>query len=330
MKTQMECLVSISCITYNHVHYIAQAIDGFLMQKTAFPFEVLVHDDASTDGTADIIREYERKHPDLIFPIFQAENQYSKGIRGMSVRFNSPRARGKYIALCEGDDYWTDPLKLQKQVDFLEANPEYTLCCGAYQTLNASTGELNVVNLYDRIKRNNYLASSFNGASFGLEEMEHTWLVATHTVLYLKDALQEFATKDYRYSRDINLYYHIVKTGKAFYLNDMLGVYRIHDGGVHSGNLGRVENNLVYQCRRELYEKNGDEFTRRTYLRTVMRLFGYDLFHAYEGNTIKRRLGLLREALQLIRRKSEYIWLFRPFIPASVRRWLIALYNRSF
>jgi len=119
--------VSISCITFNHKDYIRQAIDGFLMQKTNFTFEVLIHDDASTDGTEEIIREYEAKYPEIIKPLYEKENQWTKGRIGSAV-FNFPRAQGKYIALCEGDDYWTDPLKLQKQVDFLEGNPDYALC----------------------------------------------------------------------------------------------------------------------------------------------------------------------------------------------------------
>lgn len=119
-------LVSICTITYNHSQYIRECLDGFLMQKTNFAFEVLIHDDASTDGTEEIIREYEAKYPEIIKPIYEKENQWVKGRRGSNV-FNFPRARGKYIALCEGDDYWTDPLKLQKQVDFLEGNPEYGL-----------------------------------------------------------------------------------------------------------------------------------------------------------------------------------------------------------
>ena len=94
-----------------------------MVQKTNFPIEILIHDDASTDGTADIIREYEAQYPDIIKPIYQTENQYSKGINP-GFEFLFPRARGKYIALCEGDDYWTDTLKLQKQVEFLEGNKE--------------------------------------------------------------------------------------------------------------------------------------------------------------------------------------------------------------
>lgn len=120
-------LVSVSCTTYNHAAYIRQCLDPILGQQTNFPFEIVIHDDASTDGTREIIEEYVAKYPDIIFPIFQKENQYSKGIRGLPSRYNYPRCRGRYIAICEGDDYWTDPLQLQKQVDFLEAHDDYVM-----------------------------------------------------------------------------------------------------------------------------------------------------------------------------------------------------------
>ena len=121
-------LVTIRCITYNHESYIRQCLEGFVMQKTNFPFEAIVHDDASTDGTAAIIREYAAKYPDIIKPIYEVENQYSKHDGSLS-RIMNFHTRGKYIAMCEGDDYWIDPLKLQKQVDFLESHPEYGLVC---------------------------------------------------------------------------------------------------------------------------------------------------------------------------------------------------------
>ena len=121
-------LVSISCITYNHEPYIRQCLDGFMMQKCDFKFEVLIHDDASTDGAIAIIKEYQKKYPDTIKPIFQEENQYSQGQRGISLKYNFARAKGKYIAMCDGDDYWTDPLKLQKQVEYMEENDDCSLC----------------------------------------------------------------------------------------------------------------------------------------------------------------------------------------------------------
>ena len=122
-------LVSILCATYNQKDYIAQTIEGFLIQKVDFPIEIIIHDDASTDGTADIVRKYESEHPELIKGIYQTENQYSKKVPIWET-FIYPLARGTFIAECEGDDYWTDPNKIQKQADFLRKNPDYGLCYG--------------------------------------------------------------------------------------------------------------------------------------------------------------------------------------------------------
>ena len=118
-KKTEDIIVSIITLTYNHEPYIRECLDGNLMQQTSFKFELLIHDDASTDNTANIIREYAAKYPNIIKPIYQTENQYSQKVP-IGCTYLYPRAQGKYIALCEGDDYWTDPLKLQKQVDFLE------------------------------------------------------------------------------------------------------------------------------------------------------------------------------------------------------------------
>ena len=130
--------VSIICNAYNHEPYIAQCLEGLVTQKTNFVFEILVHDDASTDRTAQIIRDYEVRYPHLLKPIYQTENQYSKGGVG---RFQYSRVRGKYIALCEGDDYWTDPLKLQKQFDAMEAHPEVDICAHTAVKEDARTGK---------------------------------------------------------------------------------------------------------------------------------------------------------------------------------------------
>ncbi|MBQ9686047.1 MAG: glycosyltransferase [Oscillospiraceae bacterium] len=121
------CLVSILCTAYNHEAYLRDALDGFLMQKTDFPFEILVSDDASTDSTAAIIREYAAKYPDIVRPFLLTENLFSRG-GNLYTDVLYPNMRGKYAAFCEGDDYWTDPEKLQRQVDFLEAHPDYSAC----------------------------------------------------------------------------------------------------------------------------------------------------------------------------------------------------------
>lgn len=122
-----KILLSIRCLVYNHEPFLRQCLDGFVMQKTNFRFEAIVHDDASTDGSAAIIREYAEKYPDIIKPIYETENQYSKH-DGSLGRIMNAACKGKYIAVCEGDDYWIDPLKLQKQVDFMESHPDYSMC----------------------------------------------------------------------------------------------------------------------------------------------------------------------------------------------------------
>lgn len=134
-------LVSIICLTYNHAEYIRQCLEGFLMQQTDFSFEIIVHDDASTDGTAIIVKEYAEKYPDRFVPVLQTVNQYSQGV-SIGKTFLYPLAKGKYIAECEGDDYWTDPLKLQRQVDFLENHPDYVLCSTDCMMMVEKTGEV--------------------------------------------------------------------------------------------------------------------------------------------------------------------------------------------
>ena len=110
--------VSIICITYNHVNFIRDCLDGFIMQKTDFPFEVLIHDDASNDGTTDIVREYAEKYPEVFVPFYEEENQFGKTDFCRDILF--PKIRGEFVAVCEGDDFWTDELKLQKQVNIFE------------------------------------------------------------------------------------------------------------------------------------------------------------------------------------------------------------------
>jgi len=112
MESNNTPLVSICCMTYNHEPYIRQCIEGFLIQKTSFSFEIIIHDDASSDKTADIVREYSMKYPTIIHPILQVENQFSKGVKIFQT-YVQHRIKGKYIAFCEGDDYWIDPQKLE-------------------------------------------------------------------------------------------------------------------------------------------------------------------------------------------------------------------------
>ncbi len=127
---EREPLISIRCLVYNHEPFLRQCLDGIVMQQTDYPYEAIVHDDASTDGSAAIIREYAEKYPDIIKPIFETENQFRKD-RSVIRKKMDAACRGKYWAVCEGDDFWTDPQKLQMQVSVLESNPDCSMCCSA-------------------------------------------------------------------------------------------------------------------------------------------------------------------------------------------------------
>ena len=144
--------VSVLCVTYNQKDYIADAIESFLMQETNFDFEIIINDDCSTDGTTDICLDYQRRYPELIKVITHEENQWQYGARVMS-QFLMPKARGKYMAICEGDDFWTDAKKLQKQYNVMEANPGLTSCVHATASVNAATKKrLTLMHFYDETR----------------------------------------------------------------------------------------------------------------------------------------------------------------------------------
>lgn len=211
-----EILVSILCNTYNHENYIADAIEGFLSQKTNYKYEILIHDDASTDRTAEIIREYELKYPDLIKPIYQKENQYSKGIDVSEI--NNARATGKYFAICEGDDYWTDPNKLQKQVDFLEEHPDFTLCVH-------SALQVDVTNK-DRILE---IRPSTSNKVFSVEEIIYGGgdLFSTNSMVFRAEAVESMP--DFYNNAPVGDYpltIFLSLVGKVYYLDDPMSVYR--------------------------------------------------------------------------------------------------------
>ena len=260
-------LVSICSITYNHAPYIRQCLDGFLMQKTNFKYEIIIHDDASTDGTAEIIKEYAEKYPDLITPIFQTENQYSKGLRGFYARFVYPRAKGKYIAICEGDDYWTDPLKLQKQVDFLEANPDFVMCSHTHKILYESLGEL---------KNSWYRINKEDGVFYNIITLINgDWFFHPLTVVYRADKLDLKEYSQYPYSMDAVLFFHLLKKGKGYMFPEEMGVYRVHSGGIWSGVNNNIQLKNEFHARIGLYEVEQSYeaafFLRHQFAKTISR-----------------------------------------------------------
>ena len=220
-------LVAINCLVYNHEPYLRDCLEGFVMQQTNFPFVAIVHDDASTDGSAAIIREYEEKYPHIFKPIYETENQYSKldGSldRIMDEAINATGA--KYVAMCEGDDYWTDPLKLQKQVDFLEANPECGLCYTDYNRLEDATQTL-TESMFEHKKQ--YRPISYE------QHLLKPGYLAPMTWLY-RCKLTNLLSKANIYTDGTYAYMlEFLYNSKVAYIPQVTAVYRSHAGSASS------------------------------------------------------------------------------------------------
>lgn len=219
-----EPVVSICCVTYNHESFIEDAINGFLIQETDFPFEILIHDDASTDRTADIIREYEAKYPKLIKPIYQTENQYSKNIRPMW-DFLYPKVEGKYCAFCEGDDYWIDPKKLQKQVDYLEEHPNVVI----------SSFDAFIIDEFGKQVSNSKLPTVHHKDYTGKELLQgEAWLL-TMNWLFRKINLPNIPERYRVFNGDTFSTSILGQYGSSHHHTDIKpSAYRMHSGGVWS------------------------------------------------------------------------------------------------
>lgn len=231
---QEQPVVSVCCTTYQQVDFIKTAIEGFLMQKTNFPVEILIRDDASKDGTAEIVREYADAHKTVIRPILNKENLFSKGVAPM--RDLMSKATGKYIALCEGDDYWSDPLKLQKQVDFMKKNPDCSLCY-----------HITRVKLADH-SLEDYLLGAENvqaPTKFTLQEFIRTnnaMGIRTVAMLFKTEALKGVADWYYKAPLgDLILQLHLGTQGKYGYLPEEMAIYNRGNPGAWSANNHSVE-----------------------------------------------------------------------------------------
>lgn len=230
-----ETMVSILCTAYNHEKYIKQCLDGFIMQKTNFKFEVIVHDDPSTDNTANIIREYENKYPDIIKPIYQKENQYSKGVSLSKIM--CAKCRGKYVAFCEGDDFWTDELKLQKQVDALENNTECKCCVCTVRDVDEDGTSLNLT----------HPSVPFESSAIDIEGFLKLaiseYAFQTSSYMFLKEDYSEYIINPPQFRKvspvgDWPMILYFCTKGNIYYINDEMSCYRRNAVGSYTTTMG--------------------------------------------------------------------------------------------
>lgn len=269
-------LVVIECFTYNQENYIRDALDGFVIQKTCFPFVAIVHDDASTDNTARIIHDYAEKYPEIIKPIYETENQYSKKDGSLSKIMNNEiiRYNPKYIACCEGDDYWTDPYKLQKQVDIMENNPNCSLVISNGISLNEITKKQYIINPMGDIKK-----SGFISPNLVLSERR---LIPTASMFYRKDQskMPDFFRNCPVGDRALRLW--LLSKGDIYYFANPMIMYREQSNGSFGQ---RVCSSFKYA--KDIYDgmiafyNNYNEFTKYKYNKEIQYLKSQDEYSFY-------------------------------------------------
>lgn len=254
-----DILVSIECMAYNHEKYISKALESFIMQKTNFNFEIIVHDDASTDKTAAIIEEYRKKYPNIIKPIYQKENQYSKGKKIGTILLE--KMQGKYIAFCEGDDYWTDQYKLQKQIDYMEKNPECGMCFHTVEILDDNSGEI-----IGKIK-------PYNRNRIALTEdiiMGDGGFIGTNSLVYKTESMRkelkfylECQVEDY----PIQIYNSTQKY--AYFMEEEMSVYRVNTGISWTDKNGNFKKQKDFRMNLIKMLREFDHYTDHRYERVI-------------------------------------------------------------
>jgi RimJ/RimL family protein N-acetyltransferase/glycosyltransferase involved in cell wall biosynthesis len=221
MEVQLENVippsVSIFCMVYNHEKFLCQCLDGFLMQKCNFDFEIVVGEDCSTDKSREILLDYAERHPGKFKLILHNKNVGA--IENQRIVFQN--CTGKYIAMCEGDDYWINPHKLQSQVDFLEKTPDYSfICSGTHEYLN-NNGEIVLSNETENkiITKDNFC---------------YPYLLKTATVLFDSNVIKSEDLRKFKFFKDITLFSLLLKKRNGYFVHNVTAIYRIHEGGVWS------------------------------------------------------------------------------------------------
>lgn len=222
-------LLSIFCVAYNHAPYIVDCLNGLLSQKTSFPIEIIINDDCSTDGTTEILKKYQKMYPDIIRLVLHEQNCYSKGEKQIILSYIYPKARGKYCAICEGDDYWTDTNKLQMQVDFLDSHPDYSMC---FHDVDIKTEKGRLwYDVFGKLEDRDYT---------GMENLI-TWSVPTCSMVLRKEVYGKLPRNPKFTMGDNVLVLTCGRYGKIRCIPKKMGVYRLSPTSWIGGQSDKVQ-----------------------------------------------------------------------------------------
>ena len=319
---QEGIMVSICCQVYNHERYIQKCLDGFLMQKTNFRFEVLIHDDASTDKSQEIIREYEEKYPDIIKPIYQHENQRSKGKR-IALEYQYPRVKGRYIAMCEGDDFWIDEMKLQKQVDCLEKNKDSYISGHQVRFVNEQGNQLQQVWTINERKSGTINSKEFMKL---MVSIEGPWF-HTSSFLFRSECLKEWIDNTPEFILqcmvgDYPILLYGISKGNVEYINEELGCYRL--GSISSVMKNEFADKYVQLKKNEIETyKLFDQYTGHLYENEVVEhnnLIEYKILFSEKNYN-----SLIKSKYRKYYSKKQYVF-FRIMAIAPIFGWIEKIY----
>lgn len=315
-----EPLVSIICTTYNHERFIKDALQSFVLQDCPFPFEVIVGDDCSQDGTAEVVHEYIDDYPDIIKGVFHEANQYSQGYSVSEPLIKI--ARGKYIAICEGDDYWIDNRKLAKQIGYMENHPDCAFCFSNARTLDIQNG---------KFSENEMLPSTDddvrilrNGDNLTVRDMLQLSFIPTASFVYRKkDWLNRPVFPAGTFMGDRYLQLVMTSFGYAHYFDESMCIYRVNNPNSMMGTWGRYVDKAISSNRGfiNLY-KEFDKYTQYEHTAIISKLITEREYSLYSltGNYELLREPRFKEFSSKLGAKSRFAYYLRIAFPKVMRK----------
>lgn len=339
MNTPYKYLVYAYCATYNQSAYITQVMDGFVAQQTNFPYVCVIADDASTDDESEVIKHYVHEHFDLqdtavayeknsdYGHVMYARHKTNRNCYFAIILLNENHYRqsksrapyvkewsdcAKYFTYCEGDDFWTDPMRLQKQADFLESHPDYNLVCHNWNILK--DGEISPSPVHNLYKE---------PFSFTFATLPWVWITKTLTIMYRKDAFDRSILGKYKYARDVHMVYYALKGSKGYFFPDVMATYRVVDSGVWSKMDQNKKNHTTYALYKELYQHESNKAVRKRYMNATLAYYNGLAFGKKTWWHIGTNAKLYFEALRNISDAKDIVFCLGGLVPTGVVKWVM-------